>query len=78
MRGHGLTVVFCLVVIGFFALVAAEHYSWTSREAYVQVRTVELAIVILGFVIYCLVAAIYELIDWCQMKLDQIRRRKRP
>lgn len=77
MRRHGLTVVFGLVVIGFFALVAAENYAWTSREAYVQVHTIELALVVIGFVIFYLVVGIYELIDWCQLKLDQIRRRKR-
>lgn len=77
MRKHGLTVVFCLVVIGFFALVAAEDYAWTSLEAYVQVHTIELALVVIGLAIFYLLVGIYELIDWCQYKLDQIRRRKR-
>lgn len=77
MRRHGLTVMFCLVVIGIFALVTAEDYAWTSLEAYVQVHTIELALVVIGIVIFYLVVGIYELIDWCQFKLDQIRRRKR-
>jgi hypothetical protein len=68
MRGHGLTVVFCLVIVGFITLVAAEDYAWTSREAYLQVRLAEVAVTAILVVGFYLVLGVYALIDWCHYK----------
>ena len=65
MRGLGLTVLFCLVVLGFFGLVALERYSYTSWEAYVQVRTWEFCTVIILMAVFSVVGAVMNLYDWC-------------
>ena len=65
MRGLGSTVLLCLVVLCFFGLVALEDYSWTSWDAYVQVRTWEIGTIIVVAVVLFVVGAVTSLYDWC-------------
>ncbi|RTL37751.1 MAG: hypothetical protein EKK48_24005 [Candidatus Melainabacteria bacterium] len=74
MRRHGLTVIFGLVVVAFFALVAAQYYAWTSFEAYCQVRAAELCLVVGLFAVFYVVAGLCRLIDYCRWKLHQFRQ----
>lgn len=65
MRGLGSTLLLCFMVLGFFGLVALEDYSWTSWDAYAQVRAWELGTVIVVVAVFSVVGAIISFYDWC-------------
>lgn len=77
MHRHGLTVLLGLVVVAFFAFVAAQYYAWTSFDAYCQVRAAEFCLVVGLIVTFYVLVGLYRLFDYCRWKLHQFRQWRR-
>jgi len=77
MRGLGSTILLCLAVLAFFGFVALEDYSWTSWEAYIQVRSWEFCTVVVVAAVFLVIGTITSLYDWCLSCWYSRKHRKR-